>query len=109
VLNTTSLDLFDWTIFGPAEASPGAPNPQPGVTVLLPLSGTILASPLANLHRYPMPEVTDYRVQLTVEDVADFPALTAELVDGRYEQEPVIDYPVPQSQGTVTVHTLIEQ
>ena len=40
---------------------------------------------------------------------ADFPALTGELVDGRYEHELVTDYPVPQSQGTVTAHTLIEQ
>jgi hypothetical protein len=40
---------------------------------------------------------------------ADFPALTGELVDGRYEHELVTDYPVPQSQGTFTVHTLIEQ
>jgi hypothetical protein len=40
---------------------------------------------------------------------AEFPALTGELVDGRYEHELVIDYPVPESQGTVTVLTLIEQ
>jgi hypothetical protein len=72
--NTTGLDLFDWTIFGPTEASPGAPNPQPGVTVLLPLSGTILASPLANLHWYPVPGALDYRVQLTADDDTDFAA-----------------------------------
>ena len=42
-------------------------------------------------------------------DAADFAALTGDLVDGRYEHDLVTDYPVPESQGTVTVHTLIEQ
>ena len=37
------------------------------------------------------------------------PAFTGELVDGRYEDEQVNEYPPPLSQGTVTVHTLIEQ
>jgi hypothetical protein len=71
---TTSLNRFDWTIFSPAEATPGAPNPQPGVTVLLPLSGTILDSPLANLRWYPVPGATAYRVQLTTETDTDFVA-----------------------------------
>jgi hypothetical protein len=36
------------------------------------------------------------------------PALTGELVDGRYEDEQVHEHP-PPLQGSATVHTLIEQ
>jgi hypothetical protein len=43
-----------------------------------------------------------------VMSAADFRALTGELVDGRFEDELVIDMPQP-FQGTTTVHTLIEQ
>jgi hypothetical protein len=59
---TTRRGPLEWTLFGPEEASPGALNPQPGVTVLLPLNGTILDSPLADLSWYPVPGATEYRV-----------------------------------------------
>ena len=46
---------WEWTVFGPAAASPGRANPMPPVGVLLPLSGSVLQGAEQALAWYPGP------------------------------------------------------
>jgi hypothetical protein len=66
-----------WTVFDPAEATPGAPNPFPSVTGMMPLSGAIVRLSTPTLSWYGVPTATRYRVQ-----VATDRAFTSPVFDG---------------------------
>lgn len=76
----------DWILFEPEEATPGAPNPRPRVSVLLPPSGAaVVGTP--RLAWYPLAGAASYRVQLAAGD--DF---AAPLADREVEQ-PEVELP----------------
>ena len=56
-----------WTVFDPVDATPGAPNPFPAVTGMMPLSGAILRVSTPTLAWYGVPTAVSYRVQLATE------------------------------------------
>jgi hypothetical protein len=61
-------DPLQWVAFAPDEATPGAANPNPGVTILLPLTGAVLDQSNASLSWYPVPGAAQYRVQVSTEE-----------------------------------------
>jgi hypothetical protein len=73
--------LSDWTLYPPDQASPGAPNPLPAVSQLLPLNGAILEATSTDLHWYPVPGAMRYRVQLA-RDSAFAEPLLDQVVEG---------------------------
>jgi hypothetical protein len=73
---STAQDPAEWVTFAPDQATPGAANPNPGIEVLLPLNGAILAGPAVELSWYPIAGAVQYRVQVS----ADAP-FTAPVVD----------------------------
>jgi len=83
---------FDaWTVFDPADATPGAPNPFPAVTGMMPLSGAILRVPTPTLAWYGVPTAVRYRVQVATE---------------RSFASPVFDHTVAASGPGVTSETI---
>lgn len=86
-------DPLEWTVFSPAQATPGAANPQPGVEVMLPLNGAILAQTSFDLSWYPVPGAVQYHVQVAgnetfgapvVDETVSAGILTVELHPGKY-------------------------
>lgn len=75
----------EWVLYEPAEASPGAPNAHPAVTILLPPDGASVPPPTVTLHWYPVPGAARYRVQ-----VATAGDLGTPLVERTIEQPPLI-------------------
>ena len=67
---------WEWTVFGPAAASPGRANPMPPVGVLLPLSGSVLQGAEQALAWYPVPGAASYHVQVSID-----PAFGSTVVD----------------------------
>ncbi|TWT45715.1 hypothetical protein RAS1_21440 [Phycisphaerae bacterium RAS1] len=63
-----------WTAFAPGQTTPGAPNPNPGAAVLLPLSGFTVLSGQVQLSWYPVENATAYMIQVSTS--ADFASLT---------------------------------
>jgi hypothetical protein len=51
-----------WTVFSPPETTPGAVNPYPAVTGLMPLSGAVLKQSTVTLSWYSVPTANRYRV-----------------------------------------------
>lgn len=56
-----------WTVFDPADATPGATNLFPAVTGMMPLSGAILRAPPSALSWYGVPTAARYRVQVAAD------------------------------------------
>ena len=56
-----------WTVFDPADATPGTPNPFPPVTGMMPLSGAILRASMPTLSWYGVPTAARYRIQVAAE------------------------------------------
>jgi Peptidase_C39 like family len=86
-------DPLEWTIFSPAQATAGAPNPQPAVEVMIPLNGAVLKQLSFQLNWYPAPGALEYRVQVSadesfdapmIDDTVNEPALSVELQPGTY-------------------------
>jgi hypothetical protein len=86
-------DPLEWTVFSPAQSTPGAANPQPGVEAMIPLNGAILSRTEFDLSWYPVPGATQYRVQVATEETfqspqidetASAPALHVQLSSGVY-------------------------
>jgi hypothetical protein len=65
----------EWTIFHPEQTTPGAANPQPGVEVMLPLSGAILGQTTIELSWYPTPGSTSYQVQVSSDEAFTIPVV----------------------------------
>lgn len=82
-----------WTVFAANWTTPGAPNPNPGVTMLLPLDGFHVAAGVTTLSWYVVPDATAYQVQLARD--RDFAAV---LLD-QTATTPSIDTP-PLASGT---------
>jgi hypothetical protein len=55
---------FSWAVFHPEITSPGSPNPQPSVEVMLPLNGAFFKSPYVELTWYAVPGADRYQVQI---------------------------------------------
>ena len=53
-----------WILYSPDESSPAKPNPYPGVTTMMPMSGAILKGLSTRLAWYTLPGATRYRVQI---------------------------------------------
>lgn len=60
--------MTDWLPYSPVQASPGQPNPQPGVEVLVPVDGSLFATGDVPLDWYGVPGAAQYRVQVATED-----------------------------------------
>jgi hypothetical protein len=74
-------DPTGWVPYAPADATPGAANPVPGVAVLLPIDGAILTGATADLDWYPAPGAESYTVEIaTDEDFVD-PVLTESVAE----------------------------
>ena len=56
-----------WTVFNPADVTPGMPNSLPAVTGLMPLSGAILRASTPTLSWYGVPTATRYRIQVATD------------------------------------------
>jgi hypothetical protein len=65
---STERGAASWTIFDPADTTPGKPNPFPAVTQLMPLSGAVLRSPTPNLFWYGVPTARRYQVQIATDN-----------------------------------------
>ena len=90
---SVQFDPLEWTVFSPTQATPGASNPQPGVEVMLPLSGAVIAQTSFDLSWYPVPGATQYHVQvagdetfsaLMIDETISAGSLTVELQSGQY-------------------------
>src|SRR5688572_6685956 len=90
---SVKVDRLEWTVFSPAQATPGAANPLPGVEVMLPLNGAVFGKPNFELSWYPAPGAVAYRVQVAGDDSfgtfildekVDTPELAVELPSGTY-------------------------
>lgn len=57
------LNLSEWIIYKPGEATPGVENPLPRVEILIPFDGDSVKGPVT-LHWYPVVGAATYRVQL---------------------------------------------
>ena len=85
---------LEWTSFSDADVTPGKPNPQPAVGVLLPLSGAFFGGQdKVELSWYPVPGAATYRVQIARDEAfqeivsdtkADTPELEPALSPGTY-------------------------
>ena len=75
---------LEWLVFASSDASPGLPNPVPGVGVLLPLPGTVVDGSGATLAWYPLVGATEYRIQ-----VATDPAFSTTVLDSRTAESQV--------------------
>lgn len=75
---STQIGWEGWTAFAAAEATPGAPNPNPGVAVLLPLSGFTVESGDVRLSWYPLENAAAYKLQVSTR--ADFDTLTLDMM-----------------------------
>lgn len=73
---STLVDSLEWTVFYPAQATPGTANPQPAVAVMLPLNGAVIKDVNSELSWYPVPGAAEYRVQVAQQDT-----FSASLVD----------------------------
>lgn len=90
---SVQLDILEWTIFLPAQATPGFANPQPGVEVMIPLNGAVISQENFELSWYPVPGAMQYRAQvasdeafsaLIVDATVDTPEVAVELQPGHY-------------------------
>jgi hypothetical protein len=88
-----ALDLTQWTIFSTTQTTPGAANVQPGVEVMLPVSGAILGQTSLEVTWYPAPGAASYQVQissdedsgtLVVDQSTTTPELLVDLQPGTY-------------------------
>jgi hypothetical protein len=70
----------DWVVFFLSEATPGAPNAQPGVTMLMPLDGATFSSGDVPLTWYTIAGAEGYRVQVATE-----PSFATPVVDETIE------------------------
>ncbi len=68
-------DPLEWTVFSPAQATPGAANLQPGVEVMLPLNGAIITQTSFDLSWYPVPGAVQYHVQVAGSEAFDAPVV----------------------------------
>jgi hypothetical protein len=84
VPRTIASDPLEWVPYRPQQATPGQPNPQPGVEILLPMDGAIVTADPGDLTWYPVAGAARYRVQLAAE-----PSFATPLVDQTVEQPPV--------------------
>lgn len=87
------IDPLEWTIFSPAQVTPGGVNPQPGVEVMMPLNGAVIGELSFELRWYAAPGASEYRVQvsgdeafsaLTIEETVSAPVLSVDLQPGTY-------------------------
>lgn len=72
---------YGWVSFSPVEATPGGPNPNPGVSIVFPFSGEISDAGTVELSWYPVENADRYEVELA--DTSDFASLrlTVSVVD----------------------------
>jgi len=57
-------DFLEWLPFEQPDVTPGAPNPNPRVDVLLPIDGAYFSQPSIKLGWYPVAGAKGYRVQI---------------------------------------------
>ncbi|MFZ5858838.1 MAG: C39 family peptidase [Chloroflexota bacterium] len=86
-------DPLEWTVFPPAQATPGQANPQPTVEAMIPLNGAILSRTEFDLSWYPAPGAAQYHVQVAIDEAfqsmqidetVSEPALHVQLSSGVY-------------------------
>lgn len=77
----------EWVVYGPADATPGAPNPAPAVPVtdLSPMSGSVLKDPAVELSWIPVPGVSQYRVQVAADRSFGSPTFDRVIDDARVD------------------------
>lgn len=74
---SVAVGSLEWVAYGPAQASPGAPNARPRVEVLLPLSGAVFDAAPVTLSWYSAPGAAGYRVQISADP--DFAQVSVEV------------------------------
>jgi hypothetical protein len=84
VPGSVESDPLEWVSFSPAQATPGRPNPQPGVEILLPMDGAIVTGEAEDLTWYTVAGAARYRVQLSTDR-----SFGSTLLDQTVEQPPV--------------------
>ena len=86
-------DPLEWTIFSPAQSTPGAANPQPGVEVMIPLNGAVIGQTSFDLSWYPVPGAAQFHIQVasdkafsavTINETVSAGSLRVELGAGKY-------------------------
>lgn len=82
---SAAVGPLEWVAYGPAQASPGAPNVRPGVEVLLPLSGAIFDAAPATLSWYSVPGAAGYRVQISADPNFSEVSMEVEVAAPPYE------------------------
>jgi hypothetical protein len=75
VPRTTAPDPLEWVPYSPQQTTPGKPNPQPGVEILLPMDGAIVGSASASLSWYTVPRAVQYHVQVAADASFGSPVL----------------------------------
>jgi len=78
-------DRTSWVVYGPAEASPGEPNPLPRVAILLPFNGALFETPNASLTWYPVTGASSYRVQVAADQTFDAPLVDVTVLEPEVE------------------------
>jgi hypothetical protein len=71
----------DWVVYPAEDATAGNANPEPAVSVLLPLSGAMLDRSAADLFWYPVPGGSSYRVQVDTDPAFASPDLDTSATD----------------------------
>lgn len=67
-ISTQPVNPQEWVIFPADEITPGSVNPNPGVTILLPLDGALLEGPDVTLSWYPIAGAVSYHLQVAGEE-----------------------------------------
>ena len=82
---STTRAASDWVAFFPSEATPGAPNPHPGVTMLMPLNGALFSSADIPLTWYTIAGAEAYRVQVSTEETFAAPEIDETVETASFE------------------------
>ena len=92
-LSIAAFDRLEWVTLAAAQATPGQANPEPGVAILLPISGARFEPSEVPLTWYSVAGAVRYRVQLAAE-----PSFATPLLDETVEAPPLTAGPLPPGE-----------